>query len=421
MEQVRSRGLAVSQQSLREMNAAMVLGFMREFGGPVNVGELMELTGLTRATVIAICEDLVDRGWVRELENGRSTAAYVKGRPARRFAFDAQAAFVLGIDIGNRRMTAVLADMAGTAVSRIAVPFQVLNAPAQERAALLRAITDDALVKAGVAPERILAVSLGVAAPVSREGEVLTAQEFWGTFDVRKELSEWHGWTVLIENDANLAALAERWQGTAEGIDDLVVVLAGDRLGSGVLESGRLLHGTNGAFGELGYLYNLEGVGDPMGMAYWAHHWGKEVLDSGATTELRELCHGDPSQLTAEAVFAAAADHDTAAIEIVNRLSLRMARVIGSFSTMLNPEIVVLAGGVAAPANAVIPIIEKYLPTFTSTPPKVKASTLGDSIVSIGAVRHALNYVEERALTLRPHSMPDHSGTVVPEDVKETA
>ena len=82
---MRSRGLAVSQQSLREMNAAMVLGFMREFGGPVNIGELMELTGLTRATVIAICEDLVDRGWVRELENGRSTAAYVTGRPARRF------------------------------------------------------------------------------------------------------------------------------------------------------------------------------------------------------------------------------------------------------------------------------------------------------------------------------------------------
>jgi predicted NBD/HSP70 family sugar kinase len=116
-----------------------------------------------------------------------------------------------------------------------------------------------------------------------------------------------------------------------------------------------------------------------------------------------------------------AADNDTAAIEIVNRLSLRMARVIGSLSTMLNPEIVVLAGGVAAPANAVIPIIEKHLPTFTSTPPQVKASTLGDSIVSIGAVRHALNYVEERALTLRPHSMPDYSETVVPDDGRETA
>ena len=391
----------------------MLLRLLRE-SGPMTGTELIELSGLTRATVIAICEDLMDRGWVRELENQRAAGDYVKGRPARRFAFSERAAFVLGIDIGNWKVTAVVADMAGTILSKVAKRFRTINVPAGERAGVLDQTVKEALEQAGVPPERVLAVSAGVSAPVSRDGEILTAQEFWKSFDVRKAVFARHGSHVLIENDANLAALAERWRGTAQGVDDLAVVLAGDRLGAGVLESGRLLHGSSGAFGELGYLFQLEGVGDPMGIAYCAQLWGQEALMSGAATRLRELCGGDPEQLAAEAVFTAAAEGDRTAVEILDRIAERMARVIGSMSTLVNPELVVIAGAVAASADAIIPAIEKHLPEFTATPPRVRASTLGDGIVSIGAVRHALDYVEEHALELRPNSLADRSPARVP-------
>ncbi|BCW49425.1 hypothetical protein StoSoilB13_17670 [Arthrobacter sp. StoSoilB13] len=84
----------------------------------------------------------------------------------------------------------------------------------------------------------------------------------------------------------------------------------------------------------------------------------------------------------------------------------RMARVIGSISTLVNPELVVIAGAVAASAHALIPAIEKQLPDFTFTPPRLATSTLGDRIVSLGAIRHALDYVEEHALDLSPSSLP---------------
>ncbi|TLM74624.1 ROK family protein [Pseudarthrobacter sp. NamB4] len=396
---------APSTQLVRRVNASAMLKAMRG-AGIVTGTDLMAATGLSRATVISICDELVRLGWLRELENQRVAEGYLKGRPARRFVFDDGAATVLGIDIGANKITAIVADMAGKALSRVTMPFRAHNVPAGERADVLDHITAEALEKAAVSADSVLAVSVGVAAPVSRDGEVLTVQEFWKSFDVRRLVSERHGWHVLLENDANLATLAERWRGMAQGVDNLVVMLAGDRLGAGVLESGRLLHGQLGGFGELGYLGNVEGVGDTLGIAHYVAFWGQEALACGAKTQLHELCGGAPASLTAEMVFAAASDGDHVAQGVLNRVARRMARVIGSVSTLVNPELVVLAGGVAASARALIPVIEEELPKYTFTPPRVEASSLGDGIVSIGAIRLALDYVEEHALDLHPASLP---------------
>ncbi|MFJ6453575.1 ROK family protein [Paenarthrobacter sp. NPDC091669] len=398
-------GTAPSTQLVRRVNASAMLKAMR--GAGVLTGtELMDSTGLSRATVISICDELVRLGWLQELENQRGTGEYVKGRPARRFVFDDGAASVLGIDIGATKITTIVANMAGTALSQVTMPFRTYNVPADERADVLDRIAAEALKKAGVAADSVLAVSVGVAAPVSRDGEVLRAQEFWKSFDVRRIVSERHGWHVLLENDANLAALAERWQGTAQGVDNLVVMLAGDRLGSGIMESGRLLHGQLGGFGELGYLDHVDGVGDTYGIAHYAALWGREAMESNPATTLRTLCGGNPEALTAEMVFTAAADGDGPARTALDRLTQRMARVIGSVSTLVNPDLVVIAGAVAASAQALIPGIEEKMTEFTFTPPRLATSPLGDGIVSLGAIRHALDYVEEHALDLYPASLP---------------
>ncbi len=400
---------APSTQLVRRLNASAMLKAMRG-AGIVTGTDLIAATGLSRATVISICDELVRLGWLQELENQRGAGDYVKGRPARRFMFDDRAASVLGIDIGANKITTIVADMAGTALSQVTMPFRTYNVPADERADVLDRIAAEALDQAGVSADSVLAVSVGVAAPVSRDGEVLTAQEFWRSFDVRRIVSERHGWHVLLENDANLATLAERWQGTARGVDNLVVMLAGDRLGSGILESGRLLHGQLGGFGELGYLDNVDGVGDTHGIAHYAVVWGQEALAADPESRLHKLCGGDPAKLTAEMVFVAAADGDKAAKDVLERIAHRMARVVGSLSTLVNPELVVLAGGVARSAGALIPSISKQLPKYTHTPPRVEASALGDGIVSIGAVRHALDYVEAHALDLYPASLPKRAG-----------
>jgi predicted NBD/HSP70 family sugar kinase len=383
---------------LRRVSAGAVLEYMR-LAAAVTVTEVMEATGLTRATAIAVCEDLKDRRWIRELENQRAFGDYQKGRPARRFELNERAGVVLGLDIGYSKVTAVVADLRGGTVGRSSLPFDVADLTAAERISFIERVAMGALAGATARPEEVLAVCAGVAAPVDRHGDVLATQEFWGLFDIdlRASLKELRGWTVLLENDANLAALGDRWLGAAAGVDDVVVILASERLGSGVIDGGRLLHGSRGSAGELAFLDLVEGVGDTYGIAHLARTWAAEALAGAAPTSLRAYARNGAE---AEHVFAAAADGDAVAQEILERLADRLARVIGTVGTMYNPELVVIGGAVANSAGVLLGPIAERLPAFTATPPRVAVSPLGDAMVTVGAVRAALDYVEKNSLDL---------------------
>ena len=385
-------------QLLRRVSAGAVLEFMRTTAA-VTVTDIMAATGLTRATTIAVCEDLVRRGWILELENQREFGGYQKGRPARRFELNERAGVVLGMDIGFTKVTVVVSDLRGKTLGRSSRPFQAGEVGSAERIAFIDGVAVAALKSAGMEPGQVLAVCAGVAAPVDRHGDVVATQKFWGLFDLglRPALKETRGWTVLLENDANLAALGDRWQGAAAGVDDVVVILASERLGSGIVEGGQLVHGSRGSAGELAYLNLVDGVGDTYGIAHLARTWAAQALAGSAPTSLRDF---QPGRVEAEQVFAAAAQGDAVARGILDRLAERMARVIGTVATMLNPELVVIGGGVADSAGVLLAPISERLKEFTATPARVAVSPLGDSIVTVGAVRCALDYVEKNSLDL---------------------
>ncbi|KRE65212.1 ROK family transcriptional regulator [Arthrobacter sp. Soil736] len=389
---------AATPQLLRRVSAGAVLDFMRA-SQAVTVTDVMQATGLTRATAISVCEDLMQRGWIRELENQRAFGGYQKGRPARRFELNEHAGYVLGMDVGYSKATVVVSDLRGTVLGRSSQPFALAEITAEERVAMIDKTAMMALHSVGASPDSVLAVCAGIAAPVDRKGNVLAAQHFWGLFNVglKAALQELRGWTVLLENDANLAALGERWRGAAEGVDDVVVILASERVGAGVLDDGRLLHGIGGGAGELAFLDMVDGVGDTFGIAAMARAWAAEALAGTARTTLREHARDGAE---AEHVFAAAAAGDAVALEILDRLADRMARIIGAVATIINPELVVIGGAVANSAGVLLEPIAERLHEFTATPPTVAVSPLGDSIVTVGAVRCALDYVEKNTLDL---------------------
>jgi predicted NBD/HSP70 family sugar kinase len=153
------------------------------------------------------------------------------------------------------------------------------------------------------------------------------------------------------------------------------------------------------------YLKLVEGVGDTHGIARMASERGTEaVADPAVETTLRKLADDGP--VTAELVFTAAADGDEVALGILQQVAGRTARVVATLGILFNPELVVLGGAVAEAAAALLPDIERHLAGFTSTPPRVAVSSLGDAIVSVGAVRHALNHVEQHALDLHLSCRP---------------
>lgn len=389
---------AATPQLLRRVSAGAVLEFMRA-SEAVTVTEVMQATGLTRATAISVCEDLTERGWIRELENQRAFGGYQKGRPARRFELNERAGYVLGMDVGIAKATVVVSDLRGKTLGRSSQPFTGAEIPADERIAVIDQTAMMALHSVGASPGSVLAACAGIAAPVDRNGDILVTQHFWGLFDVglKSALKDLRGWTVLLENDANLAALGDRWRGAAAGVDDVVVILASERFGSGVIDDGRLLHGAGGGAGELAFLDMVEGVGDTYGIATLARLWAAEALSGKAKTSLREHAAEGPE---AEHVFAAAAAGDAVALAILERLADRMARVIAPVATVMNPELVVIGGAVANSAGVLLEDIAARLKELTVTPPRLAVSPLGDSIVTVGAVRCALDYVEKNSLDL---------------------
>jgi predicted NBD/HSP70 family sugar kinase len=382
---------------LRRVNAGKLLGVLSTAGVMTGTA-LIEATGLTRATVHAVCNDLISMGWVVELDPGRDDSAV--GRPSRRFEFNSRAGYVLGIDIGAGKTTVLLADLRGETVAKAVRPVSDGKTPA-DRTEIVHETVLEALATAEVSDAQVLAAGAGVAAPVDRDGNILVDDEFWRRFDAGlvDRLTELHGWPVLLENDANLATLGEHWRGEGRNVDDLAVLLASERFGSGLMDSGRLLHGSRGGAGEMVFLKLVEGVGDTHGIARIARDQGAAaVADPSVQTVLRELAGDRP--VTAELVFSAADAGDEIALGILQHLAGRTARVVATLGILFNPELVVLGGAVADASKTLLPDIEKHLAGFTSTPPRVAVSSLGDAIVSVGAVRHALNYVEQHALDL---------------------
>ena len=396
-------------QMLRRASLRSVLDFMRA-STIVTISDVMEGTGLARATAISVCEEIMDRGWILELENQREFGEYLKGRPARRFVLNQDAGYVIGLDVGVSKVTALASNLPGEIVGRASQQFRGVQITAddripgsdispRERVSAIDSTACDALRKAGVTSDAVLAVSAGIAAPVGRNGNVLTTQPFWALLDVglKSALKDLHGWTVLLANDGNLAALGERWRGSAVGVDDVVVILASERFGSGVIDDGRLLHGCGGGAGELAFLKQVEGVGDTFGIALMARTWAAEAITGNDETLLREY---PPEAIEAKHVFAAALRGDAVARRILDRLADRMARVIGAVATIHNPELVVIGGAVAKSAGALLDPIAERLPEFTATPPRLAVSPLGDSVVTMGAVRSALDFVEEETLDI---------------------
>ena len=393
---------ASSTNMLRRSNARLILNTIWRVppGSTITANELIRSTSLTRATVLGVCDDLLRDGWIVEAPARTATG---KGRPARQFALDARAGFVIGIDAGYSGIRSVIANLRGELVGRGRAPFvaDIDNPDPVPRTAALQRAIKSVLDDGGIDPRQVLSVCFGIPAPVSRRGTIPTGNPFWERMAVDQAavLAEHPQWMSFIENDANLAALAERYNGTVDPDGSFLVLLAGERFGAGIIEDGHLLHGSLGGGGEMRYLDLVKGVGSPEAIAPLARAWAAEAIAAGRTTVLSQG-RSEKNGPAAEAVFAAAADGDAVAVEIVERLAERLSHVISTLASLLNPDTVVIGGAVAPSIARLAEQIEAKVAATSHFPPRVVASSLAGDIVLTGAVNAALARVGRDALDI---------------------
>ncbi|RDG35495.1 ROK family transcriptional regulator [Streptomyces corynorhini] len=362
---------------LRRINSAVVLHALRD-AGSLTLTDLTRVTGLSRPTVEGVVEGLAEAGLVAECapEEGE---ARKQGRPARRFRFRAEAGHLLGIEIGSHRVAALVSGLDGRIVGAGAREVTE-TADADERLERVRLVVADVLESAGVAHSSLRAVGVGSPGIVEADGTVRlgTALPQWTGLALGERLRRSFSCPVLVENDANAAAVAEQWKGAASDSDDVVFVLAGLSPGAGALIGGRLHRGFGGAAGEIGALHLL----------------GRGVTPETLLSTTDEPLHPLDEQAVAD-VFARAKEGDAGAMRAVERFIERLTHDVAALVLALDPELVVI-GGWAAGLDGVLDPLRHELSRCCLRPPRVTLSLLGEAAVATGALRLALDQVEER-------------------------
>jgi predicted NBD/HSP70 family sugar kinase len=402
---------------------AAVLHAVRE-RSPARVADLMTATGLSRPAVTRAVAELRESGLVADVDELGQVAM---GRPAQWVRFRAEVGHVVGVDVGSRKVVAMVADLAGSVVASRQVAIGGRGAGGRMLASLREAVAG-ALTDAGLSTGDVWAVVVGAPGIVDdRSGEVLLAPSIpgWAHLPVLAELRKIVPCPVLMENDVNLAVLAERWCGAAAGSDSLVFVHWGVRIGAGVIIDGKPYRGANGAAGELGFadIFSPPDAGADAGLGVdgavtsdatsavgpFERHVGAQAILQLASTTMDSLAqpgladdpHAAASEEAVVALFAAAAGGDRAALDIVDRIAARFARGLAVLLVVLDPAEVVIGGGVSRAGETLLAAIERQLRPRTLTSPRLMLSTLGGDAVALGAVRRALDHVEDRLLDYR--------------------
>lgn len=393
-----SRGIR-GHNSRRPVNARRLLDVAWS-GEPLTATEFMERTGLTRATVLSVCRELVEAGWFKKEADSRVVGQYTQGRPALRHTFRPDAAFVAAGDADADLFTVAVADLHGVERSRVTREVSLLREGVQRRRAL-EALMDEALKAAGVAPDRVAAVVLGVPAPVDSQGSSPPpdgAEHYWPTANPDfASLFHDRGWTVRLDNDANLGAHCESTDGAGVGVRSFATLLSAERFGAGIVVDGRLLRGTRGAVGELRILDMVMGVEAPHGIERRARWELRHLDEKGQLTG--ELANIPPKKRDALAVFRAAERSDPTALEVVDALAERLARVVRLLSGLLDLDRIIIAGAIAP---SVGPLLQRTREILERDPTQrwaeLVASQYGADIVLRGAISSAIVDVRKRAL-----------------------
>jgi len=368
---------------LKRMNEQTVLETIRS-GAPISRAEISRRATISKPTVSLALQSLLDAGLVREAAHDPEGPSY----GATFFEPVPEAALVLGLDVGARFVRGAVCDLAGTIRARHDIELSSASADAVlDAIARLRRTLGDSMQ---LSEDLIDCAVVGLPGVIDADGGTLHLSHFYSLEDrpLGDELRERLQVPVVLENDVNLAALGEQWQGTAHGVDDFVFLSVGTGLGAGLVLGGELHRGRHGAAGELDYaLVGLELEVDPC-------------ADGVATLAARLYAESDGrSAMTppfdARDVFAAARGGDRWANAVVVEVARRIAIHIWPLGAVADVGLVVLGGGIGANGDLLLEPVRELLVRWLPYPPRVVVSSLGEAAVLTGALAVGLEAAQE--------------------------
>ena len=354
-----------------------VLSYLLEEQSVVTRPMVANACGLSRPTVFTAIERLVELGMVHE--TGQLSGK--PGRSATLYEVSPTAGLLAAVDIGGSNIRAAITDVRGQILEERQAATDPGGGPgAVEQATVMVA---SALSSVGRRPHDLTTVAVSVPGVVDPDGGTvhyaINIDQF-SPYDFRKALGATLGAPVVIENNVNLAAMGERWRGVARDLTTFAVVAVGAGIGAGIVHDGALLRGSHGSAGEVAFLPPHGGLIRDNTMRHDAAGGLRLLEEAKGRSDWR----GAPPE-SVEELFARAAAGEEAAITLVEDECRHIASVIAAICAVVDPEKVILTGGVGG-NPVLIERTEELVTGMAAFPPPVIRSDLAERASLVGAI-----------------------------------
>lgn len=385
--------------STRRLNRQRLLDAIRTHG-PISRADLAKRTALSPPTVSGLVEELVaDVGLLREVGIGASSG----GRPPVLLEFNAEYGYLVGVDIGSRMVRVALTDLQGRLVARREerTRLQSCDSTISQVCELIEALIADS------GRDRTKLFAVGIGAPGMTDvsaGRVISATNLVGWTDVplRDLVQSRLGAPVRVDNDANMAALGERWIGVARSASHFVFFALGAGVGAGVVIDGRLHRGHhwyageicrmtldyrdwNVDYGDRGY---LESRISAAAIPDWTH--AKALIERS----------GRDRETAMRTIFEAAGRGEAEAGAVVEELAVYLGTAVANAVTILDPSLIVFGGGLSHGGDVLLEPVRRVVSRIVPNVPTLAISALGDDAPLLGSVYSAMELAEAKVAAI---------------------
>jgi glucokinase-like ROK family protein len=389
------------QTLVREINLSIILNCLRETA-PLSRAQLAEITGLNKTTVSSLVSELIVRQFVREIGFDSSGG----GRPAVLLELNPGAGCIIGMEIGVDFILAILTDFKAQILWRHREDTD--QAEGQE-VILARAfdIVRQALEAGGSAHSPVLGIGVGVPGLVDiSSGTLLFAPNLkWHDVPLHKVFSQEFDVPIFVDNEANLAALGERYFGVAQGSKDFVYLSIGVGLGGGIVLDGQLYRGIGGYAGEIGHTTIMSdgercncgnrGCWETLVSQTAVVNRVRKALMTGNASLVSQLVKGRLERISIPIIVEAAELGDKVARQALEDTGAYLGIGIANLINAFNPELIIFGGIVSLASSYLLPAIEKVLKERSLIWPRrmarVMASSHGPEACVMGGVALVLH------------------------------
>jgi glucokinase len=295
--------------------------------------------------------------------------------------------WLVGIDLGGTTIKMAFVTEKGEIVHKWEIPTDLTDSGENITSDIATAIKEK-LQELNESKNTLIGIGMGAPGPVDMEsGLIYEAVNIgWKDYPLKDKLEEATGLPAVIDNDANLAALGEMWRGAGEGAKNVIVLTLGTGVGGGIISNGDIIHGVNGAGGEIGHITSVPENGAPcncgkkgcletIASATGIVRQALEQLDNHPDSKLFQVLQRN-QRISSKDVFDAAREEDSYALQIIDHTAFHLGLAIANLANGVNPEKIVLGGGVSRANDLILVPVRKYFQKFAFPRVAIGASIL---------------------------------------------